>query len=64
VSDLHLWADDDARRHAEDMQAWRDDHAELPAPAPWPPPHWAQHPRRCRTDHGLPDICRCGKGWT
>ena len=46
-----------------DYQADRDDRAELVSTT-WPPPHWAEHEPRCFTDHGLPDICRCGKGWS
>lgn len=33
-------------------------------PTRWPPREWGEHPAKCFTDHGLPDICRCGKGWT
>lgn len=58
-----LFAEDDARAHDEDQHAWRDDVAEIPPAAPWPPPAWAKHPRACRTDHGLPDRCVCGRGW-
>lgn len=61
---MKLFAEDDHRRHLEDLEAWRDDAAETLPDAPWPPAHWAEHPRKCRTDHGLPDICRCGRGWT
>jgi hypothetical protein len=60
---MRLWAEEDARRHDEDVEAWCDDRSELLPPEPWPPAAWGKHPRRCFTDHGLPDICRCGEGF-